>query len=229
MHEGVGGPPVDHYGWDRYWGDTYFGPDAIDPLSKPIDAETAVPRTAEMETEPGDSDPYLRGVAAVKGYHVTPRTATSAMSNYPGRRRQLGHPLSHHRHRDLAARQARPGRALCGDRHRLARTKSERQRHPRAGAICARLVPAGHGGQGRRAKLAPPFRLAGLPLVSAPGPWGREHQTRRPFLQPVFDGYPKVCPRRTIVVKADEATYRISDVDVTAKGCTLTMITSPAE
>ena len=38
-----------------------------------------------------------------------------------------------------------------------------------------------------------------------------------------------VCPRRTIVVKADEATYRISDVDVTAKGCTLTMITSPAE
>ena len=60
----------DHYGWDRYWGDTYFGPDAIDPLSKPIHAETAAPRTAEMETEPGDSDPYLRGVAAVKGYHV---------------------------------------------------------------------------------------------------------------------------------------------------------------
>ncbi len=32
---------TDHYGWDRYWGDTYFGPDAIDPLSKPIRADAA--------------------------------------------------------------------------------------------------------------------------------------------------------------------------------------------
>ena len=26
----------DHYGWDPYWGDTFFGYDAIDPISKPI-------------------------------------------------------------------------------------------------------------------------------------------------------------------------------------------------
>jgi len=38
----------DHYGWDPYRGDTFFGFDAIDPISKPILAETtetqSVPR-----------------------------------------------------------------------------------------------------------------------------------------------------------------------------------------
>ncbi len=60
----------DHYGWDPYWGDTYFGPDAIDPLSKPIVAETAPRKAADTESPPGDGDPHLRSVASVNGYHV---------------------------------------------------------------------------------------------------------------------------------------------------------------
>ncbi len=61
----------DHYGWDRYWGDTYFGPDAIDPLSKPIRADAATRPAAAMGTPlGGDADPHLRSVAEVNGYHV---------------------------------------------------------------------------------------------------------------------------------------------------------------
>ena len=60
----------DHYGLDPYWADTYFGPDAIDPLSKPIVAETATPQTPDMESDPGDGDPHLRSVAEVVGYQV---------------------------------------------------------------------------------------------------------------------------------------------------------------
>ena len=59
-----------HYGWDPYWGDTYFGRDAIDPLSKPIVAETATRRAPERRSNPGDGDPYLGSIADVKGYII---------------------------------------------------------------------------------------------------------------------------------------------------------------
>jgi hypothetical protein len=62
----------EHYGWARYWGDTYFGPDAIDPLSKPIRAETSAPAppAADTRTAASDGDPHLRSIVAVKGYHA---------------------------------------------------------------------------------------------------------------------------------------------------------------
>ena len=49
-----------HYGWDPYWGDTYFGPDAIDPLSKPIRAETATRPPAAMESRAGAAIPLAQ-------------------------------------------------------------------------------------------------------------------------------------------------------------------------
>lgn len=60
----------DHYGWDPYWGDTFFGPDAIDPISKPILAETSERPAADMGADSGDGDPHLRSVVEVNGYHV---------------------------------------------------------------------------------------------------------------------------------------------------------------
>lgn len=59
-----------HYGIDPYWGDTYFGPDAIDPMSKPIVAETIRRKAPEIRSNPADGDPYLGSVAEVKGYTI---------------------------------------------------------------------------------------------------------------------------------------------------------------
>jgi hypothetical protein len=58
-----------HYGIDPYWGDTYFGPDAIDPLSKPIAAENAA-RQQAMRSGAGEGDLYLGSVAEMKGFTV---------------------------------------------------------------------------------------------------------------------------------------------------------------
>ncbi len=60
----------EHYGWDPFWGGTYFGPDAIDPISKPIPAETEARPRAAIGGDPGEGDPDLRSVVEVKGYHV---------------------------------------------------------------------------------------------------------------------------------------------------------------
>ncbi len=63
----------DHYGWDPYWGDTFFGFDAIDPISKPILAETNETRErppADMGADSDEGDPHLGSVVDVNGYHV---------------------------------------------------------------------------------------------------------------------------------------------------------------
>jgi hypothetical protein len=62
----------DYYGWDPYWGASYFGMNAIaSPFSAPPFVAAAVPHQAlDRETHPGDGDPHLRSVGAIKGYHV---------------------------------------------------------------------------------------------------------------------------------------------------------------
>ena len=60
----------EHYGWDPNWGDALFGPDAIDPMSKPIVAETEAHPAATIGGDRGGGDPHLRSVVEVKGYRV---------------------------------------------------------------------------------------------------------------------------------------------------------------
>ena len=63
----------DHYGWDPYWGDTFFGYDAIDPIAKPILAETTETQErppADMGANSDEADPHLCSVVDVNGYHV---------------------------------------------------------------------------------------------------------------------------------------------------------------
>ncbi len=60
----------EHYGWDAFWGGTYFGPDAIDPISKPIIAETEARPAAAIRSNPGEGDPHLRSVVEARSYHV---------------------------------------------------------------------------------------------------------------------------------------------------------------
>ena len=59
----------DHYGWEPYWGDTYFGPDAIDHAAhrKPIVAEGAEERRWRLSRR---RDPYLRSAADVKAFAI---------------------------------------------------------------------------------------------------------------------------------------------------------------
>ena len=62
----------DYFGWDPYWGDSYFGRGAIaSPLGAPPLFAGAAPReAADAEFHPGDGDPHLQSAAAVAGYHI---------------------------------------------------------------------------------------------------------------------------------------------------------------
>jgi hypothetical protein len=62
----------DYYGWDPFWGSTYFGGSAIaTPLFEPpFIAPAAVHQAADAGNRPGDGDPHLRSAASVNGYHV---------------------------------------------------------------------------------------------------------------------------------------------------------------
>jgi hypothetical protein len=62
----------DYFGWDPYWGVSYFGRNAIaTALSPPpLLASAAAREPADTETHPGDGDPHLRSIREVKGYHL---------------------------------------------------------------------------------------------------------------------------------------------------------------
>jgi len=62
----------DYYGWDPYWGTSYFGMNAIaTPLSPPpYLAESAARTETDTQTHSGDGDPHLRSATAVNGYHI---------------------------------------------------------------------------------------------------------------------------------------------------------------
>ena len=62
----------DHYGWDPAWGTTYFGAsDIAAPLLEPlVFSEAAARQAADTESHRGESDPHLRSIASVNGYHV---------------------------------------------------------------------------------------------------------------------------------------------------------------
>ena len=164
MQEGL----YQHYGWDPYWGDTYFGPDAIDPLSKPIRAETGTRPASATESLGAGGDPHLRSVVEVKGYHVH---ATDG---------DIGHVenfLADDANWDIrylvvATRNWLPGRAcparpLRRQGHRLGRTPHRRQRHARTSKIESGLGPDRARRPDRPATIPPPFRLAGIRLVEA--------------------------------------------------------------
>lgn len=62
----------DHYGWDPYWGDSWFGTNA---MAAPLGASRALgfghsgsPHGA-VNSQP-DGDPHLRSVAGVTGFHL---------------------------------------------------------------------------------------------------------------------------------------------------------------
>jgi hypothetical protein len=62
----------DYYGWDPYWGGSYFGANAIATgLSPPpLAGGSAAREVAGAQTHPGEGDPHLRSVVAVNGYHI---------------------------------------------------------------------------------------------------------------------------------------------------------------
>ncbi len=62
----------DYYGWDRYWGSSYFGAGAIaSPLSSPpYFGAGAINEAAGAEAGPDSGDPHLRSVAAVAAWDI---------------------------------------------------------------------------------------------------------------------------------------------------------------
>jgi hypothetical protein len=62
----------DYYGWDPYWGASYFGRNAIATAlsSPPYLAASAARELVDTETHPGDGDPHLRSVKEVDSYHI---------------------------------------------------------------------------------------------------------------------------------------------------------------
>jgi hypothetical protein len=59
----------DHYGWDPYWGASYFGAGLLPNAESEIVA-AAARRAAEAETPPLDGADHLHSVAEFKGYTV---------------------------------------------------------------------------------------------------------------------------------------------------------------
>ena len=59
----------DHYGWDPFWGPSYFGP-AVSTNSEAGLVEAAARRAAEAEIPPLDGADHLHSVADFKGYAV---------------------------------------------------------------------------------------------------------------------------------------------------------------
>jgi hypothetical protein len=63
----------DYYGWDPYWGGSVFSiSNALaTPFVAPLHLSEAKPRDSSgADSQPNDSDPHLRSIAAVTGYHV---------------------------------------------------------------------------------------------------------------------------------------------------------------
>ena len=66
-----------YYGWDPYWGNSYFGPSALGvpvgglSLGSPAYFSGSAPNEQFLsEAELKDQDPHLRSFVAVKGYHI---------------------------------------------------------------------------------------------------------------------------------------------------------------
>lgn len=62
----------DHYGWDRAWGDGYFGtgPLAMGLGMQPYMLSSRSRRLVNPDGRPNDGDPHLRSIEAITGYHV---------------------------------------------------------------------------------------------------------------------------------------------------------------
>ena len=62
----------DYYGWDPYWGGSYFGGGAMaSPLSPPpFFGSAALGRRNGLDVLEDAGDPHLRSLAAVTGYHI---------------------------------------------------------------------------------------------------------------------------------------------------------------
>ena len=59
----------DHYGWDPFWGASYFGPTLL-PNAEAQLVREAARRAAEAETPPLDGADHLHSVSEFKGYTV---------------------------------------------------------------------------------------------------------------------------------------------------------------
>jgi len=62
----------DYYGWDPYWGGSYFGGGAIaSPLSPPpYFGTSALREEGDVAMLDDGGDPHLRSIKAVNGYHI---------------------------------------------------------------------------------------------------------------------------------------------------------------
>ena len=65
-----------HYGWDPYWGTSYFAQDGLMmgtaglPLSLPFMGGAGLREVERPDVVPEDSDPHLRSTAEVTGYRI---------------------------------------------------------------------------------------------------------------------------------------------------------------